>query len=599
MGDSSGASSTEDGAGRRGKRSAHTADWRDWWNANAGPLREARPHRIKVTSESGLDGIGSDPMPFVEPPSRRTVTTLLVPTLRHVLATTDRKQPETIAASMVALAKASDDPADVGRIAAAFADSRLADSAHEAAAIALGCFRRTKPPPAFDGAFYDGVRTKLFGVLDDRNQSRRTRGFAALAIGILGDQANDRNDVFATDGRMVIRGLWLRLERPDMDDDTAVAFLVALSLQNPRGVPSAVRTGLKRLAVSGDAGRRRRGALARSHAMLALARLGDGDGVAIATSIVNAPSEDANVRRSALLALGLLAPRLDDGERERVAKLFLVHARKGEPNTSGLALISVAKLVSARHADGGPSAATISTLETLVDFAVRGSFEVRPFAAIAVGLVARPIGKAIDDIAFIDAREKALDKLRRVYADDGDDPVMRGAFAIALGIAGDARARVQLEATIVSRRSHPDLAAYACAGLGLMGNVPRSSIAALRSGLTGRSSEILQFEAARALGLMGEAKTVPALVARLNGAATEIALSRAVTLLGAVGDGSAIEPMCTLARRTTCSDLTRALACVGLGLLGDAERTPSLARLGADSNYLARNETLQEVLAAL
>ena len=87
-------------------------------------------------------------------------------------------------------------------------------------------------------------------TIDDRNQSDRTRCFAALALGALGDQANSADDVFAKDGRPIIRGLWMRLDRVETDDDTAVSLLVALSLQNPRGVPSAVRDGLKKLAVT-------------------------------------------------------------------------------------------------------------------------------------------------------------------------------------------------------------------------------------------------------------------------------------------------------------------------------------------------------------
>lgn len=587
--------------GKGGRRSVDTTDWRDWWNANAGALRATRPQRIRVTTESPLAGTGGTESggALAEAPSRRTIATLLVPTLRIVLATTPSTQMDTLAAATLALAKASDDPADAERIAAQLHDTHLADMDREAAALALGCFRRTRPPAAFDGAFYDRLRAMLFEAFDDRKQALRTRCFAAFALGLLGDQATDPDDAFAKDGRLAIRGLWMRLEKPETDDDTAVALLVSLSLQNPRGVPSAVRDGLKRLAATGDAGRRRRGSLPRSHALLALARLGDGEGVGLATAIVKSSTDDAHVRRSALLALGLLAPRMENAERETLARLLLLHAKSGEPNTAGLALMSSARLVAARLADGTASEASLGILDSLVQIADHGNAEVRPFAAIAVGLLTRPVGAVMDDAGYVDARARALDRLRRVYADDGEDPVLRGAFAIALGLAADVRARVQLEATVASHRGSPDLAAYACAGLGLLPEVPTSSLVALRGALSDRSSELLQREAARALGLLGDTKSVPQLVRQVESDGSDYLLARAVMALGAIGDVSAVAPLCALARRTDAGDLTRALACAGLGLLADLERIPSLSLLGVDSNYLARTEALHEALSLL
>ncbi len=593
--------SAEDGKGRGARRGVDSSDWRDWWNANAGALRAARPTKVRVTTESALAGIGGDGPagPSVETPSARSIATLLVPTLRIVLATASPKHADTIAASTIALAKATDDPADALRITAALDDAHLADMDHEAAALALGCLRRTKPPAAFDGRFYDKLRATLFETIDDRRQARRTRCFAALALGLLGDQATDPGDVFAKDGRLVIRGLWLRLERPDTDDDMAVSMLVGLSLQNPRGVPSAVRDGLRRLAQSGDAGRRRRGSLPRAHALLALARLYDGHGVGLACAIVKSTNEDAHVRRSALLALGLLAPRMEGPDRESLAKTLLSHAKSGEPNTSGLALVSAARLLSAEFTEGRVSLQALQLVGSLVDIADHGAADVRPFAALAVGLVSRPIGRSVDDLGFVETRSKSLDRLRRIYADDGQDPILRGAFAVALGIAADTGARVLLEATVSSRRGSADVAAYACAGLGLLGEVPASTLGALRRALVDRSSEVLQREAARALGLLGDVRAVPMLVAEVERGGSDHLLARAILALGAIRDISSVGPLCALARRTQSNDLTRALACAGLGLLADLERIPSLSLLGVDSNYMARTEALHEALSLL
>ncbi len=46
-------------------------------------------------------------------------------------------------------------------------------------------------------------------------------------------------------------------------------------------------------------------------------------------------------------------------------------------------------------------------------------------------------------------------------------------------------------------------------------------------------------------------------------------------------------------------DLTRALACAGLGLIGDLELIPSLARGRKDVNYRASTDIINEFLSIL
>ncbi len=585
----------------RGRALSQSTDWRDWWDANADALRADRPRRIQLTPDNPLAGIGGGSAPTTSDlPTRKAVATSVLPTLRDVLATTVASDPDTLAAATLALAKATDDPADALRIIGWLGDAQRPDMAREAAALALGLLRRTKPTPAFDGRFYDRMRTVLFDVVDDRRQAKRTRCFAALALGLLGDQAVNEHDAFAKDGRLAIRGLWLRIDHPATDDETAVALLVGLSLQNPSGVPAAVRAGLSRLATTGDAGRRRRGSVARAHALLALARIGDGEGViGLATSIVKSSGNDPHVRRSAVLALGLLAPRLDGPARESLARVLIDHARSGEPNTTGLSMISAARLLASEFEGGLVSGGALAMADTISDAADHATFAVRPFAALAIGLLVRPAGKAFDDQRFVDMRERALVRLRATYADDGEDPTVRGAFAIALGIAGDGRARPLLEAQVLERKGSPDLAAFSCAGLGLLSDLPESSRRALRAAMADRSYDGLRREAARALGLAGDAKAVPALLAELETDASDHILARSVIALGAIRDASAIAPLCALARKKGLSDASRALACAGLGLLSDFELVPSLSRLGIDSNYLARTDALDEALSLL
>lgn len=557
-------------------------------------MRADRPARGVVTTEPGAPSEGGSLS------TRRAVESVVLPTLRAVLASAVRSDGDTIAAATLAVAKTTDDPADVLRIVATLSDANLPSMARESATLALGCLRRTRRPAAFDGAFYDGVRATLFDVLADRRQPTRTRCFAALSIGLLGDQPVREDDVFAKDGRLAIRGLWLRLDDPATDDETAVSLLVALSLQNPAGVPAAVREGLRRLVVSGNAGHRRRGSIARSHALLALARIGEPeDVVGFASALLRQSGDDPHLRRSAVIALGLLAPRTDVTLRIALARDLLAHARTGEPNTAGLALISAARLVSADFCDGVATDADVSIAESVADFAAHGSFAVQPFAAIATGLLVRVRGRAIDDLKFVTLRDRVLATLRTTYADEGEDAGLRGAFALGLGIAADVRAEPLLEANVAARKGGPELATWSCAGLGLLGGVPESARKALRAALSDRSSDDLRREAARALGMVGDASAVPMLLAELESGGSDHMLARASVALGSIHDLSAVTPLSTLARRKDATDATRALACAGLGLLCDPETVPSLSHLGIDSNYLARTDALDEALSLL
>ena len=46
-------------------------------------------------------------------------------------------------------------------------------------------------------------------------------------------------------------------------------------------------------------------------------------------------------------------------------------------------------------------------------------------------------------------------------------------------------------------------------------------------------------------------------------------------------------------------DPTRAIACAGLGLIGDLEFIPSLSRISKDINYRATSDPINEVLSFL
>jgi len=331
-----------------------------------------------------------------------------------------------------------------------------------------------------------------------------------------------------------------------------------------------------------------------------LARLGDADATGVLLGLAKGHEHDVATRRSAILALGILAPRLDVERRVSAATGLSDLSRAGDPDTAGIALMSLARLLAADFAEGSDALAARSEAdETILKAAAAGSADVRPFAALALGVAASPAGKGPNLPAFLDLRDKALEALRAVASDEGSDPDARGAFCLALGLLQDDRAAPVLRAVASRRGGLASLRADACAGIGLLGLATPELLAALRGALTERSSDELRREAARALGLLGDVSAVPALLSELQSGASDHVLARVSLALGAIGDAASLRPLAALAVDRAVTDATRSLALASLGLVADLERMPSLARLGLGSNYLARTDALHEALSLL
>ena len=69
-----------------------------------------------------------------------------------------------------------------------------------------------------------------------------------------------------------------------------------------------------------------------------------------------------------------------------------------------------------------------------------------------------------------------------------------------------------------------------------------------------------------------------------------------MTAIGAIGDQRALSPLVSLLEDRSQSVQGRALAAVGLGLIGDPRPVPALSRLSRDYNYRASVPDLDELL---
>ncbi len=590
----------KDRKGRRGLAD-DSGGWIPWWEANADALRSGRRLENVVTDESplgkvGAGGRGSDAGRATE----KAIVDVILPTLRAILDPAVREDPDVTASAFLALGKTTNDPADILRLRAALRRRDGPELPREGAALGLACLRRTDPARAFDGRELDRVRTDLFDAIDDDGVPVRTRCYAALALGLLADQPTTPGDAFAKDGKLVVRGLWTRLLEDRAGDETSVALLVALSMQCRQGVPEAVVTGLRGLVATGHLGGRRQGGIVQAQAALTLARLADVEAAGVFLGILKGRSQSLEVRRSAILALGVLAPRLDEVRRVAAIDALVSHARRGDPDTTGLAWITAGRVLAADLADG--SAALLSktaVADGLADVATRGAHEVRPFAALGLALAAEGRGTSASLPGFVPLRARALAILRDGAVDEAMDPGTRGAFLIGLGIAVDRPSSRLLAQIVRDDRSPASLRAHAAGGLGLLGEARDDVLLALNDALSDRTSEDLRREASRALGFLGDKRAVPRLVKDIESGGTDVVLARAAVALGAIGDPSAVKPLAEIVLARRASDLSRAVAVAGLGLVGDREDVPTLSLLSIDSNYLARTDSLAEAISLL
>jgi len=316
-----------------------------------------------------------------------------------------------------------------------------------------------------------------------------------------------------------------------------------------------------------------------------------------------------NVQRSAAIGLGLLGRLVPGTERVEVAKALLRGVdRAQDVSTVNFAIISLAYLViediKVRTTDViGNSQAD----ETLLEIAEKGKYVNRPFGALALALIVREISKDEVEIeAYQSLKQKALTIIRAGIGDPKMDTKQQAAFCTAAGIAGDTKSREPMRLIVDDRKGDKMLRGYAALGLGLIGEPTNEVLKSIAEAMGERSSEELRRQTAVALGLFGN-RTIPGtgktaidlLLEELKDAKSQAHKGQVVLALASIGDHRAVKPLIDVLQDKSEQDLTRALACAGLGLIGDLEFIPSLARGSKHVNYRASTNLVDEFLSIL
>jgi HEAT repeat protein len=577
------------------------ATWEAWWHFNKDPFLELKRALSQNVRTKGAEDVVASSATGI--PSRDLVRGKIVPALLQLLE--DDPANDVATGALVALARigepegAPEATSSLSRILRALPDSN--QEIAETAALSLGILRcEAGIAPLTDllqGA--DAGKTLVGG----REVPTRTRAFAAYGLGLTAERAPLNRT-----RQLVARSLFQVLEDPKTNRDVQVAAVLALSLDRlePEPVESTTAPWISRQTVA----RRlfeifsepKRNHLVRAHAATAIARLAHDAPPALRAEAVelfaNALRQSSRLENevvnSCVQALGALADT-SQSAADRTARAALVRSLDDpDPQARAFAMIALAE-VGARPpiATGGtapaPSATAGATAEmecraALVNEILRGRSTSKPWAAIALGLHERrraDRGGAPSD----NARAVLRDWLT---AARGRNEI--GSGSLALGLCRETRA-TKILASKLADTNEDTGQGYVALALGMVGDA--ESIPALRKVVqAARYRPSLLEQSAEALALLGDRENAPELarlVAEARGAAAQASLAGA---LGFIGDTRSVDPLLALIARKDLSASARGLAAAALGRVADEDPLPWHTSLSCGLNYRAATVSL-------
>jgi HEAT repeat protein len=629
---------TDSGTGRPAKGGAGFQDWTFWYHHNKEEIENLKRRLyFRVSSQNPLFQIGGSNVTNRGDETRLTqkkVEEAIIPALIWAMDPKNSDYNDTESAAYLALAKMAKTPDQIKRIRSGLENKKNDAIVLESAALALGLLRRAAPDDQFSARELDVVRTFLFQVFEDAEYGIRTRGFAALAIGLLGDQPTGSADYLQAAGKSVpttggaggpggdgtsddarqtaekvtTERLFKLLKADYPNPDLSIGLLIAIGLQPSSSVSEDQRGQLHKTVLKGQLFDREVQSIIRGNATLTLARVGgDGEINPLKQVMLGRAQAENDTMRSAAIGLGLLGRAVDSGKRTEIAKILAQNGieKAKDDSVRNFSIISLAYLLQAEVQEGKTDLLKVVGPELLKQ-GESGKHYQRPFGALALALVVGRITDELEIEAWQEFKRSALKVLRDGLDDQKMDKQGRAAFATALGMARDTAKRARLIEIVADRREDKEFRGYAALALGLIGDAPAEVTKAIAEALRERSSEELRRQAAVALGLLGNPKiggtgqdAIQLLLEELKGAESQAHKGQVVVALARIGNDKAVDPLVDILKSSKEQKLTRALACAGLGIIGDLEWIPSLSRISRDINYRLSTDILNEVLSIL
>jgi len=558
--------------------------WRFWWSYNNDRILNLKSHiySTQVSSSSAFHFLTRQDEANRRNPQRPTMNAVvnkIVPALMRSLER-PRDHEDIHGGALVALGKIG--APDAIKLFEAAANNRYKTSgkgiaikfgyqAVESAVLGLGLL------PDLDERTKAEAREVLLAILDNDKMRSRERAWAAVSLGMQRDSA-------------AVRPLWERLTYKYTGKDKVnvpAGILCGLGLIGDE----SIRLDLEAALISGKIEKTELSNTTRSYVAYAIGKIGSSESVGALAKVLKSRRFSRLVKRSVAIALGTCGANAEGPDKAIAVSALKRYLSKSGGDMSGenFAIIALSQI------------GTTDALNHLLHLADAGKYGQRPYAALGLATHVWYVDRAHDakqgepmDTA-LRARIKArLTKLSNKYKDTGT----KAAFLLSRGLLRD-KTVVEQCVKLVSRRGDPTLRGFCCVALGLVGVASEDVKDALRGALRERKSADLRRDAATGLGLLRDADAVKLLIDELNKSKSFAVQGQLITAIGTIGDHTAIDPLIEILDNTNRPAATRAMAAVGLGMIGDLLPVSRLSRLSENYNYRATVEDLDELLYIL
>jgi HEAT repeat protein len=273
-----------------------------------------------------------------------------------------------------------------------------------------------------------------------------------------------------------------------------------------------------------------------------------------------------DLRRSAALALGNFESSL------ALPALLTAYELESEPLTRGFILLSIGK-------QGGTKAQ-----DYLVKVIEKGDGGMRRWAALALGIEAREVTDPDRVARLASVIRDAMQRERNQES--------LGAYWLASGLARDESARTTLRSAL-QNAADARQRMYAASALALIGG--DASLSVLRERLAVETQPLVRVALADALGVLGMPEDVPAMLDMLTKLNQPTLQGLAASALAANGSAAALTALDGIARAEAGSNIRRAAAIEGLGMILAPVPPLVFADVSREANYTVFNEWIAGV----
>lgn len=568
------------------------ASWELWWNYERHhwlTLRARYARRFEVTTGSDEFFIGRGAAADTLAPSREKLAQEVVPTLVEMLAGSG----DVLDAAVIALAKS----AKACEAAGVDARKHLLDSLRspnpqigEASAYGLGMLREVDVLATLLAGDTNKLRA-LHGVELGGAVPYRLRAAAAYSLGAAAPQLDLYRQLRTAN---VLRDALGR----ECDDGGSVEVAAACALALgalelpssgatalPAELPNTLGTREHLIAALGGVARNPRND-ARVRAQAAAAQLRQIGRLAPDSALRAALAEpwleylaereaDTLVRRSVVAAMPWLASGAEESDRRLAEVLYGVSRSVADAATRARALIALGEIGGLSRGPANKGSAIASLAEVLE----RGPSQLRPWAALALGLAQRTrVQGQLERVPDVSV-------LLRASFRESRSPYTVGALALALGLDG-APENAELLSERLADTSDPAVRGYLCLGLGLV-DARTHGDQILGIVRASRAQPAVLASASLALGLLARKDAVAELVKLFTGSNSQTTQAGLAQALGLIGDVGAIGALSSFARDAQRPALARAFAVVALGGIASDFELPWNHALARRVDYLS------------